>query len=402
MRVGKAQTQSWWRALASVALACGCLTVACSEEDGTLLGFALVQGAIETTGPFGVQLDSSTLDSYFQTSRRRTATVWVGQQVLPEGVVHSKTLLRFQPSLPDGAALLAATLVLPCDGTGDWGDDQPLVVACEEATAGRWFTDDATTWPFDEHRPFTPPVTAEVHACNNDPELVSARWELPVATAAAWIADPDSANLGIVLAGVSGAVTKRFTIAGTLIEARYAAGTDTTTTQWGLTHHVTLTSIDPAIQSQPRGSEAYALVGSGYDYRALLGFDLSSLPDDATVQRMVLTLAVDPAQTVTDLGADTLAIGLHRVMEAPGETLPSLPEVSFLTQAVTEHTWSATDTTVAIDISQFSVDVRDGILLKHAADFPPRVRLGFYTREAAPTRRPQLAITYTRPALGRL
>jgi hypothetical protein len=381
------------------------LALACGEHEEPLDGFGLVPDLVDSAGLRTVVLPASDLDTYFQATRNAGSRYWVGRELEPGGTAEAKALLRVRMDVPAGASVVSATLRLPCDQEGDYGDTLSVqAVEVHQVDSGSWYTDLAQGWPFDLHRRLDPPAGFEVGECDNDSVLVA----LPAGLVATWIAFPDS-NHGLALVAGEGSAFKRFRVDATLtqgatsLSVRYTVGTDTTITlvRLALSDHATLTSLSPQVENGT-GGESFALVGGPYDFRGVVRFDLSSLPAGASLNILKLTLHLDPAQALAS--EDTaLAIGLHEVVTLPGEDLKPRPPVVFVSAAARLVTVDAiADTTLSVEISSLGRAVERGILLRAERDFPFLARIGFGTREGASALRPSLEVTYSLPGRIRL
>ncbi len=382
------------------------LALGCGEHEDPLAGFGLVPDLVDSAGLHTVVLPASDLDTYFQATRNGGSRYWVGREIDPGGTAEAKALLRFRTDgLPAGASIISATLRLPCDQDGDYGDTLSVqAVDVHQVDSGVWTTDTTQGWPFDLHHPLDPPVRFEVAACDNDSVLVP----LPAGLVTGWIAFPDS-NYGLALVAGPGSAFKRFRVDATLTQAatslgvRYTVGTDTTvvSVRLALRDHATLTSLSPQV-ANGTGGETFALVGGPYDFRGVVRFDLSSLPAGASLNILRLTLHLDPGLALAS--EDTaFAVGVHAVVALPGENLDARPPVVFVSVPARQVTVDAlADTTLSVDLSVLGRAVERGILLRAERDFPFLARIGFGTREGATALRPSLEVVYSLPARIRL
>lgn len=377
----------------------------CSEREDPLRDFGLVPNIVDSL--YTLVIPSSNLDTYYQTTRQRSSRIWVGIEPESDGdVAEAKILLRFPLNLPAGALVLADTLFLNCEFGGDYGDPVPQAIDVHRITSDAWFTDESQGWPFNKHVPLDPAVTTTVGACVDSPgTLVEVL--LPASLAGGWAASPDS-NFGLALVAAGGGGFKRFLASGglaPLVGVRYAVGTDpgadTTRVRLALAEQATLFNPAPK-QSGGTGGELFALVGGPFDFRAIVGFDLSAIPAEATLNGLRLILRLDPGQTLA--GEDsTVTIGVHEVVGSPSENLPAIPPIAFVASPVARTTVNvATDSTLSVPVAVLGRKVERGILLKIDRDFPDLDRLGLFTREGPAAQRPQLEVIYALPARIRL
>jgi hypothetical protein len=381
---------------------------ACSEREDPLRNFGLVPNIVDSTAIRTTVISTSDLDTFFQTTRNSGSRLWVGSDSEAGEPTEAKALLRFgNVSVPAGATVLADTLRLFCDFHGDYEDPTNQSIAVERINSGSWLTEPTLGWPFTSHEPLNPPVLATVGACPDTPNtLVTVI--LPANLVAAWAAAPDS-NFGLALVASGPGAFKRFVSSGSVAPAlgvRYETGTtaaaETTRVRFGLTEHTTLTLLSTAVAGGT-GGESFALVGGAFDYRGILRFDLSSLPDQASIHQLKLTLRLDPGSAFLGEDSTRVTIGVHEVVDLPGENLDARPVVGFVTApAVTAVVDAAADTSVTIAITPLARAIDRGILFKVDRDFPALIRFGFVTREGAADHRPRLEVLYSLPAKIRL
>jgi hypothetical protein len=382
----------------SVALA------ACSEREDPLRDFDLVPDIVDSTQIRSFTVSTSDLDTFFQTTRNNGNRLWAGLEFEAADPAEAKALVRFRERLiPEGAEVLADTLLLSCDLRGDYGDPTPQTIQVHRIISDSWLEDETEGWPFDGHVPLSPPVSFAVGACDTGSAPVSV--VLPPSLIAGWIAAPDS-NFGLALVANGGGGFKRFLATGSsrpVIGVKYSIGTapaETLRVRLALTEHATLTRLSPRVENGTGGENA-ALVAGAFDYRGIVRFDLSGLPVDANINRLRMTLSLDPGSLFLGEDSTRVEIGLHEIVHVPAESLEANPRIVFVTVPATVAVVdAATDTTVTITITRLARSVEKGILLKVVRDFPSLVRFGFVTREGATA--PRLEVTYSLPAKIRL
>lgn len=390
------------------------LAAACGEDGDPVIGFDLVPGVLDSTGVRTAVVPDSDLDTFFQTTRNSGDVVWAG--IEPEGsaAAEAKTFLRFSVfDVPPAATILGASLVLSADAGGDYGDRIEQDLEIQRVTAATWFTGTSQGWPFTSHEPTSPPSLFAVAECDTPDVRITAA--VPPSLVAAWIAEPDS-NFGIAIvprglggwkrfraarAVVLGANT--YTLAAPTLEVRYTVDSETDTLSLALREHATLYSVSPAVESGT-GSEPAALIGGPYDYRAVVRFDLGTVSDDVNLNRLRLTLRIDPSSVVQGQADHKVTIGAHEVATLPGENLDPLPVVGFSTVAFARVTVDSdsTDTPIVLDVSALGSRIEKGVLLKVEQEYPSLIRLGFVTREGSAAAHPALEVTYTLPPRIRL
>jgi len=382
---------------------------ACSEREDPLRDFGLVPDIVDSTAIRTLVLPASDLDTFFQTTRNSGSRLWVGIESEAAELAEAKALLRFEESVvPPGAEVLADTLHLFCDLRGDYGDPALQTIEVERITSDSWIADESEGWPFDGHEPLNPPVMFGVAACVDTP-TTPVSVILPAGLVAGWVAVPDS-NFGLALVANGGGGFKRFLAAGSsapVLGVRYmtgsaAAAAETARVRLPLTEHGTLTRLSPAVENGT-GGENFALVGGAFDYRGIVRFDLSAVPVNASVNRLRMTLSLDPGSVFLGEDSTRVAIGVHEIVDVPAESLQARPRIGFVTAAAaTAVVNAAADTSVTIAITPLARAVERGILLKVNRDFPALIRFGFVTREGAAALRPRLEVTYSLPAKIRL
>jgi hypothetical protein len=196
----------------------------CAQSEKGILDFELVREAVDGTGPFRIAIDSSNLDTFFQTTRQTRAQMWVGQQPSLDDLVVAKSLLRFAVSLPAEAEADSVKLKLYCAYGGDYGidDEQRISVESVHAVEPKWWEDTSVDYPFDDHSALSPPVEFGVTICADDPdeERTEKVVTLPASLVQSWIDDPDTNN-GIILDPRSVGAFKRFEVSETRLEIYY-------------------------------------------------------------------------------------------------------------------------------------------------------------------------------------
>ena len=139
------------------------------------------------------------------------------------------------------------------------------------------------------------------------------------------------------------------------------------------------------------------------DFRAVVRFDLGTIPTTANVHRLKIELPLDPGQSFSGESDTTVTIGAHAVVVVPGEELGPRPVVGFASNPITTVTVdTAVDSVLTLDVSGLGRDLSRGILLKVERDYPSLVRFGIGTKEAPADLHPRLSITYSLPARIRL
>ena len=380
------------------------LLLGCSEEEDPLRSFNIVGEVVDSTALRPFTIGVSDLDTYFQTTRNTGTRVWAGREPEVGSSAEAKAFLRFAVLLPAGATVVADTVRLEIDANGDYGHGTIQVLGIERVRNDDWYTSDTQGWPFTDHTPLVPPTSIQVSAAN-DSVSTPFNFQLPVGLVQSWAANPDS-NFGMVMVPGSGTGWKRFLAVGArgpVLAVRYAVGVDTTSVRLPATHGATLTSFFPEIESGTTGEESYALVGGPFDFRAIVRFDLGTVPPTANVHRLKIQLPIDPAQSFSGESSTKVTIGAHAVVALAGEELGPRPVVGFASNPITSVTVdTAVDTVVTLDVSGLGREFSRGILLKVERDYPSLVRFGIGTREAPAALHPRLSITYSLPARIRL
>jgi hypothetical protein len=380
------------------------LLTGCSEDDDPIRSFNLVGEVTDSTGLRSLAIGNSDLDTYFQTTRNTGTRFWAGREQEVGTIAEAKGFVRFLVALPSGATIVADTVRLQIDAGGDYGHATSQVLAIERVNADDWYTDDTQGWPFSAHTPLSPPTSITVGAAN-DSTSTPFNFTLPVSLVQSWAANPDS-NFGLAMVARSGSGWKRFLAVGPLapvLALRYAVGVDTQTVRLPATHAATLTSFGLDIENGTTGDEPFALVGGPFDYRALVRFDLSTVPALANVHRLRIELPLDPAQEFTGETSTEVTVGAYAVVTLPGEELGPRPVVGFVSTPIATTTIdTATDSVLVLEVSGLGRQFERGILLKVARDYPSLVRFGIGTREGPAARNPRLSLTYSLPARIRL
>lgn len=391
------------------------LGVACSEDTDPVAGFDLAPGILDSTGVRMTTIPVSDLDTFFQTTRNSGDVVWAGVEPEVASSAEAKAFLRFPvPEVPPAATIVGASLILNADAGGDYGDPVEQDLEIQRVTAGNWFTNVSQGWPFTSHEPTSPPSVFAVAECDTPDVRIAAA--VPPSLITAWVAHPDS-NYGIALVPRGPGGWKRFratrtvvgvgsgsalTLEAPALEVRYTIDGEADTLRLGLREHTTLYSESPVV-SAGTGSEPTALIGGPYDFRAVVGFDLAAVSDDANLNLLRLRLWIDPSSVFLGQENHAVTIGAHEIVTLPGEKLEPLPVVGFTTIAFARVTVdAATDTTIVLDLSALRSRVEKGVLLKVEQDFPSLIRLGFVTREGAAAAYPALDVAYTLPPRIRL
>ena len=387
--------------LAGLALAPGC-----SEEEDPLHGFNVIGGIVDSTNLRTLSIEASDLDTYFQTTRNTGTRIWAGREVEAGAEAEAKALLRFRIEIPADAVLIADTLRLQADARGDYGHATGQTLNIERVLSDDWFTDDTQGWPFTAHEPLTP-ATSFTPTGFSDTMTTLVTVQLPPSLIQSWVAEPDS-NFGLAFVAGSGSGWKRFLAIGPLgpvLGVRYEANGETTQVRLGATHGATVYSLHPDIAEigEMTGEEPFARAGGAFDFRAVVRFDLSPLPTQANVHRLRIELPIDPDLTGSGETGTAVTVGAHQVISLPGENLGPRPVVGFVTDPATTTTLDvASDSVLALEVSQLGREFDDGILIKVERDFPSLVRFGVKTREAPAGERPRLTVTYSLPARIRL
>lgn len=385
---------------------CALLAAAsCSERENAILDLGLVDDAVEGTDPRAVSIETPSLDTFFQTTRQTTTQLWVGSQPTETSRVDAKALMRFVFTLPAGTVILGDTLRLIGAEGGDYDDLTGQRIAIERVTAQdtTWYENASVNWPFTAHQPLTVDTTILVEAVTDSPAV-----DIPLPTdfVQDWTDDPTT-NHGLALVPRGGGAFKRFSAEGSQLRLRYAFEGDTLAAAVALSDHATVYALDPQIEQNGTGDETVALVGGPYDFRAVLVFELESLPRDAGFHRFELDLTF-AASAAYQVGSESsLEIGFHRLVSIPGEQLGARPVVGFFVTplaTVSVPVNMSADEHIAVDISAFGTEIEDGILVKLVQDYPSLSRIGFSTREAAvsdPEAPPALDVVYSLPPDGR-
>lgn len=399
--------------LAAACAAVIALVAACGEDGDPVVGFDLAPGIVDSSGAQTAVVPDSDLDTFFQTTRNSGDVVWAGIEPELTSAAEAKTFLRFTVlEVPAAATILGASLILSADAGGDYGDQVEQDLEIQRVTAATWFTNPSQGWPFTNHEPTSPPSLFAVAECDTPDARITAA--VPPSIVAGWVAQPDS-NFGIAIVPrslggwkrfratrdvVSG--DDRFILEAPALEVRYTLDSETDTLRLALREHATLYSVSPDVAAGT-GSEPAAPIGGPYDYRAIVRFDLDAVSDDVNLNRLRLTLAIDPASVSVGQTDSLVTIGAHEVVTLPGENLDPLPVVGFSTLAFARVTIKAgADDEIVLDVSTLGSRIEKGVLLKVEQQFPSLNRLGFVTREASAGAHPALEITYTRPPRVRL
>jgi hypothetical protein len=383
----------------------GRLVAGCSEEDDPIRSFNVVGSIVDSTQLRELDLGTSDLDTYFQTTRNTGTRIWAGREPEVGSVADAKAFLRFPILLvPAEAVIVSDTVRLQTDAGGDYGHGTLQVLSIQRVTSDTWYTSDTQGWPYTDHVPLNPPTSIQVSAMN-DSIATPFNFQLPTALIESWRANPDS-NFGMAMVPSSGTGWKRFLAVGPLapvLAVRYAIGVDTTVVRLPASHGATLYSFQPDIESGTTGDEPFALIGGPYDFRSVVRFDLSPVPDLASVHRLRIELPLDPTQSFSGETSTKVTVGAHAVVTLPGEVLDPRPVVGFVNNPITTVTVdTATDSVLALDVSGLARSFDKGILIKVERDYPSLVRFGTGTREAAPALHPRLKIIYSLPARIRL
>jgi hypothetical protein len=381
------------------------LATGCSEEDDPIRSFNLLGEVTDSTGLRTLGIATSDLDTYFQHTRNTGTRIWAGRELEVGTTADAKAFVRFLVLLPSGATVISDTVRLQTDAGGDYGHSTTQVLGIERVSSSDWYTDDTQGWPYTDHAPLSPPLTIQI-AGMNDSTSTPFNFQLPVSLVQSWAANPDS-NFGLAMVPGTGSGWKRFLAVGPLgpvLAIRYAIGFDTTTVRLPATHGATLTSFGLDIENGTTGDEPFALVGGPFDYRAVVRFDLGSVPALANVHRLRIELPLDPSQDFSGETSTKVTIGAHAVVALPGEMLGPRPVVGFASTPIASATIdAAADSVLVLDVSPLGRRSFDrGILLKVERDYPSLVRVGVGTREGPPALHPRLSLTYTMPARIRL
>ncbi len=387
---------------------------ACSENNDPVAGFDLLPGILDSTAIRTLTIPTSDLDTFFQTTRSTGQDIWAG--ITPEvgSSTEAKAFLRFPAlAIPAAAVITGATLVLNADAGGDYGNPVGQDLAIEQVIAANWYTNTSQGWPFDSHIPTTPPAVFEVAVCDTPDVRITAA--VPPDLVSFWVARPDS-NYGLALVPRGGGGWKRFraqrrvistgsgtlTLAPPVLDVRYTVAGQADTIRLDMREYTTLYSTSPDVAGGT-GAEPYALIGGPYDFRAVVGFNLDAIATDASVNRLRLTLHIDPSQVFIGQSDPNVTIGAYEVAELPGEMLDPLPTVGFAVNPVARVTVNAAaDTSFVLDVTALGQRITRGVLLKVDQSYPSLVRLGVVTREGNAAARPQLGVTYGLPPRVRL
>jgi len=388
------------------------LAAACGEDGDPVIGFDLAPGILDSTAVRTVLVPDSNLDTFFQTTRNAGDVVWAGFEPEVGSVVEAKAFLRFPTSpIPDTAVVVGATLILNADAGGDYGDRVAQDLEVQVATDLRWLHGG---WPFDYHSPASPPSVFTVAECDTPLARVTAA--VPPGVVGEWVAEHDKKNYGVVLVprGTGGwkrfratftsvgQEPRRFPLQAPKLEVRYLLGSTADTLQLDLGEHATLYSVSPDVEGGT-GFEPAALIGGPYDFRAVVGFDLSAIGTDVNWNGLRLALKIDPSSVFHGQVDPSVTIGAHEILSFPGESLDQLPAVGFVTNPIDEVAVDATtDTTIILNLSTARSRIRKGVLLKVEQEFPSLIRLGIVTREGSLANDPSLEVTYTLPPRIRL
>lgn len=380
------------------------LLLGCSESEDPLRSFNIVGEVVDSTALRPLTIGVSDLDTYFQTTRNTGTRVWAGREPEVGTTAEAKGFLRFAMPLPSGAIIVADTVRLEIDANGDYGHSSIQVLGIERVLSNLWYTSDTQGWPYTDHAPLSPPTSIQLSAAN-DSTSTPFNFQLPVSLVQSWAANPDS-NFGLAMVPGAGTGWKRFLavgLRGPVLAVRYVVGVDTTVVRLPATHGATLTSFFPEIESGTTGEEPYALVGGPFDFRAVVRFDLGTVPTSANVHRLKIELPLDPGQTFNGESDTKVTIGAHAVVVLPGEELGPRPVVGFASNPITTVTVdTAVDSVLTLDVSGLGRDLSRGILLKVERDYPSLIRFGIGTKEGPADLHPRLSITYSLPARIRL
>jgi hypothetical protein len=394
------------RAVLPCLVACVLLVAAgCSERENAILDLGLVEDAVEGTDPRQITIETTRLDTYFQTTRQTTTQLWVGSQPTEGSRIDAKGLMRFVFTLPAETVVLGDTLRLVGVDGGDYGDPVAQRIAIERVTAQdtTWYESTSVGWPFTAHQQLSSDTTFLMEGVTEEDVVDVA---MPLDVVQSWVDDPGS-NHGLALIPRGGGGFKRFQVAGIELRMRYAFEGDTLFAAVPLASHASIYALDPEIEQGGTGDETVALVGGPYDFRAVLDFGLETLPPEAGFHRFELQLTLDAGAALAVGEEATLEIGFHRLVSVPGEDLGPRPAVGFFVNPLATATVPvnpAADERVVVDISAFGTEIDDGILVKLVQDYPSLSRIGIATREAAatePDAPPALDVVFSLPPDGR-
>lgn len=138
--------------------------------------------------------------------------------------------------------------------------------------------------------------------------------------------------------------------------------------------------------------DARLVIGNGHVFRALLKFDLSPVPEKASINYGILELFVDPSQS----SFEAMELAAHRVTGQwrEGQT-PFEAETNSMVSVAAE------DSSIQIDIApvlQDCVSGEDfGLLLKSTSELSDVSRVALFSSEADSSKRPNLVVFYTLP-----
>ncbi len=144
------------------------------------------------------------------------------------------------------------------------------------------------------------------------------------------------------------------------------------------------------IRSDYAVPEGRLMIGDGHVFRSLLNFDLSPVPETATLNCAILSLFVDPSQS----SFQEMELAAHRVTGAwDGDQTPFDGAVGSAVEVVTSDTLIQLD--IASILQECITGENFGLLLRSTSEVSDISRITLFSSEDDSTKSPNLIIYYT-------
>ncbi len=304
------------------------------------------------------------------------------------------SLFRFK-NIPDSIVIHKAELVLvSIDFIGDSGATAQAGV---HAVTADWVESEVTFENFAAAYDPVPMATTTIAAADSD----TVRIELDAGLVESW-ADTTNDNFGVLFQADDAPFSMRFVSTENVsrqprVEFSYTRIGREDTTQASVIAEVDASIFE--VTALPPEGPLY--LGNGLEYRTLLNFDISSIPERVTINNATLILTVDrensffypenfntTAARLTEQSGDPFLAAFDSTAYTGGPYTMVVPDSNELRINLSNmvQQWNAGDAT------------NYGVLLlslRSAVDFS---RVAFYSSQADSTVRPKLDITYSTPS----